>query len=128
MSSQRFPTVERGGWSVETFRAFWSDPENALALVPSAPADDVVGHWPGLDEPVRGKEDYAQCIEALVHALPGMHLSVAEHAQSGEFVFVRWIMHAIAEHGAFELSGIDRVRVRGGKVTENVIVFDTAAF
>jgi hypothetical protein len=37
-------------------------------------------------------------------------------------------MHATGERGPFELTGIDRVRVRGGKVAENMIVFDTAAF
>jgi hypothetical protein len=37
-------------------------------------------------------------------------------------------MHATGGHGPFELTGIDRVRVRDGLVAENVIVFDTAAF
>lgn len=37
-------------------------------------------------------------------------------------------MHATGSNGPFELTGIDRVRVRGGKVAENIIVFDTAAF
>jgi hypothetical protein len=36
-------------------------------------------------------------------------------------------LHAAGEHGRFELAGIDRVRVRGGHVAENVIVFATAA-
>jgi hypothetical protein len=57
-----------------------------------------------------------------------MYLEVAEHACSGEFFFVRWILHATGEHGPFELTGMDRVRVRGPLVAENVIVFDTAAF
>lgn len=37
-------------------------------------------------------------------------------------------MHASGEHGPFELTGMDRVPVRGPRVAENVIVFDTAAF
>jgi hypothetical protein len=113
-------------WSVEGFRAFWSDPDPAR--VPQVLTEDVVGHWAGLDEPVHGREDYTRCIAALVDALPGMYLEVAEHAQNGDFVFVRWIMHATGEHGPFALHGIDRVRVRDGIVAENVVVFDTAAF
>lgn len=113
-------------WSVETFEAFWSDP-NPL-LVPPVLTEDVVGHWPGLDEPVHGREAYTACIAAIVEALPGMRLEVAEHATSGEFHFVRWILHADGERGPFTLTGMDRVRTRGPQVAENVIVFDTAAF
>jgi hypothetical protein len=117
---------QRTGWTAERFGAFWSDPNPAYTA--AALTDDVVGHWPGLEEPVRGKEDYTRCIADLVQALPGMYLEVGEHAYNGEFAFVRWIMHATGALGPFELGGIDRVRLRDGKVAENVIAFDTAAF
>jgi SnoaL-like domain len=126
MTEQSTTTVPRSGWSVKGFEAFWSHPDPAL--VPGALTEDVVGHWSGLEEPVRGREDYTRCIAAIVQALPDMYLTVAEHASAGEFHFVRWIMHATGAHGPFELSGIDRVRTRQGLVAENVIVFDTAAF
>jgi SnoaL-like domain len=119
-------TVDRPAWSVEMFAHFWSSPDPAL--VPAAVTEDVVGHWPGRDEPVRGRDEYTRCIAAIVEALPGMYMEVAESAQSGEFFFIRWILHASGEHGPFELTGMDRVRVRGPLVAENVIVFDTAAF
>lgn len=77
---------------------------------------------------MHGREEYVGCIAAIVAALPGMRLSVEEHAQSGEFTFVRWILHATGAHGPFELTGIDRVRLRDGQVCENVIVLDTADF
>jgi hypothetical protein len=35
---------------------------------------------------------------------------------------------ATGEHGPFEITGIDRVRVRDGLVAENMVVVDTAAF
>jgi ketosteroid isomerase-like protein len=126
MSEQAVATADQQGWSVETFAGFWANPDPSL--VPPVLTEDVVGYWPALDEPVRGREDYTRCIAQLVEALPGMRLEVAEHAGSGDFVFVRWIMHATGEHGPFELTGIDRVRVRGPQVAENVIVCDTAAF
>jgi hypothetical protein len=111
---------------VKGFEAFWSNP--VPALVPAVLTEDVVGHWPGRDEPVRGPEDYTSCIAAILAALPDLRLDVAEHAEAGEFAFIRWIMHATGSHGPFRLSGIDRVRVRDGLVAENVVVFDTAAF
>ena len=37
-------------------------------------------------------------------------MDVAEHARNGDYVFIRWVLHATGRHGPFELSGIDRVR------------------
>jgi hypothetical protein len=126
MTEQSSATADRLVWSLEGFQAFWSHPDPGL--VPAVLTEDVVGHWAGRDEPVRGRDDYTRCIAALVEALPDIRLEVGEHAQSGEFFFIRWIMRATGEHGPFELTGIDRLRLRDGIVAENVIVFDTAAF
>jgi hypothetical protein len=119
-------TVEKRGWSVDSFEAFWSHPDPTF--VPGALTEDVVGYWAGRDEPVRGPEEYTRCIAELVEALPDVRLEVAEQAHSGDLTFIRWIMHATGRHGPFEFSGIDRVRTRGLLVAENVIVFDTAEF
>ena len=115
-------------WSVEGFERFWSNPDRDLGVVPAVLTQDVIGHWPGRDRAVRGIAEYTRCISDLVEALPGMYLTVAEHAGSGAFVFVHWVMHASGKHGPFELTGIDRIRMRDGQISENVIVFDTAAF
>lgn len=120
------PARGKGSWSVEGFRAFWANPRPEL--VPDVLTDDVIGYWPGRDEPVRGPDDYTRCIAALVAALPDMRLEVAEHARTDDFTFVRWIMHATGRLGPFELTGIDKVKQRDGHVAENVIVFDTKAF
>jgi hypothetical protein len=126
MAGQTTAAVQRPGWTVGAFRRFWANPD--AALVPAALTDDVVGHWPGRDGPVRGKDGYTRCIAALIEALPGMRLEVAAHAHEEDITFVNWVMHATGKHGPFELTGIDRVRVRDGLVAENLIVFDTAAF
>lgn len=119
-------TTQITGWTPQLFEQFWTNPDPAL--VPAMLTDDIVGHWTGVDEPVRGKDAYTACIAALVAALPGLYLTVAEHAGDGEFTFVRWIMHATGNNGPFEISGIDRIRLRDGLVAENVVVFDSAAF
>lgn len=119
-------TTHRNAWSVEGFERFWADPDPAV--VPGSLTDDVVGYWAGREQPVRGKEEYAACIAALVEGLPGVHVAPVEHAVNGEFTFIRWIMHATGERGPFEFSGIDRVVTRDGLVAENRIVCDTAAF
>lgn len=110
------------GWSVDRFAAFWSAPD--AGDVPALVTADVVGWWPGADEPVRGVEAYSQALRDLMALLPDIRLRVAEHAQNGEHVFVRWILRATGRKGVFEISGIDCIRLRDGRVAENIIRFD----
>ncbi len=112
------------GWSVERFAQFWADP--SADDVPDLVTDDVVGWWPGADQPVRGVEAYSQALADMLALLPDMRLTVAEHASSGSHVFVRWIMRATGRNGPFELTGIDRIRMRDDRVDENIIRFDMA--
>lgn len=112
--------VTTPGWSVETFAAFWDNPDPSL--VRHAVTDDVVGDWPGDPEPVRGAQAYADRIAQVLERVPDLRLEVAEHAANGEFVFVRWIAHGTGARGPIEgLSGIDRIRLRDGLVAENII-------
>ena len=115
-------------WSVEAFRRFWAKPDRDTSIVPAILTDDVAGYWPGNDTPTRGREAYMRCIDALVAALPDMYLTVAMHAASADVTFVRWVMHATGAKGSFELTGIDQIRTREGRLCENIVVFDTAAF
>ena len=117
------PRFDPPGWSVQRFADFWSDPR--AEDVPALVTDDVVGWWPGEDQPVRGVDDYTAALAHILQLLPDMRLSVAEHATHGDMVFIRWIMRATGRNGPFELSGIDRIRMRDGRVAENVIRFDT---
>lgn len=115
-------------WSIEGFERFWSNPNRDPAIVPEVLTQDVVGYWAGRDEPVHGKTEYMRCISALIEALPDMWLSVDQFAVNENFAFVHWIMHATGRRGPFELFGIDRIRMRNGQLSENIVVFDTAAF
>lgn len=112
------------GWSVEAFARFWAAPDPDL--VPALVTDDVVGWWPGEDEPVRGVAAYTQALAEIIEPLPDIRLEVAEHATNGDHTFVRWIMHATGPIGPFTFTGIDRILLRDGLVAENVIRFDTA--
>lgn len=112
------------GWSVEAFATFWAAP--APGLVPPLVTDDVLGYWPGSDEPVRGVEAYTQALADILAMLPDLTLSVAESATDGDVAFVRWVMHATGAAGPFTFSGIDRILLRDGLVAENVIRFDSA--
>ena len=113
------------GWSIEGFGRFWQRPD--ADLVAPVLTRDVVGYWPGR-VPVRGIAEYTKAIADLIQLLPDLKLEVAEHAANGDVVFIRWIMRATGTKGFFEMTGIDRIRLRNGLVAENLIRFDSAEF
>ncbi|GAB3541724.1 hypothetical protein GCM10027343_12620 [Noviherbaspirillum agri] len=110
------------GWSADRFAAFWARPD--AAMVPRALAPDVAGYWPGDAEPVRGIAQYTARIAQLLAMVPDFRLEVAEHAQNGEYVFIRWIAHGTWNGAPLEFTGVDRVKVRDGLVAENRIFCD----
>jgi hypothetical protein len=118
--------VATAGWSVEQFAQFWSAPDPDL--VRYVVTEDVVGDWPGDRKPVRGVDAYTERIRQVIDRVPGIRLEVAEHAANGDFVFVRWIAHGTGHGGPFEMSGIDRIRLRDGLVAENIIRYDPQLF
>ena len=113
-------------WSVEHFAAFWAQPDPELAR--GFLTDDVVGYWPWSEQPVRGVEQYLQGLAGVLALVPDLHLEMAEHASNGDVIFIRWIAHGTGAKGPMQMSGIDRIRLRNGKVAENFICFDTARF
>jgi len=121
-------TVEQNeGFTAETFAAFWAKPD--LSVPSDDLAEDVVGYWPGEEEPVRGREAYVGALRELLARVPDLTLSVAESADNGENLFIRWVAHATGADGkAIEHTGVDRIKVRDGRVVENRIFFDRAEF
>jgi hypothetical protein len=112
-------------FTAQAFETFWADPRPEY-VTPDLFVPDVVGHWP--DTTLHGVEDYTGRLKAILTKLPGLRLSVAEWADNGEYVFVRWVMHATGPGGRFEMPGVDRIRVKDGLVAENMILFDTRRF
>ena len=119
-------TVEREGFTAESFARFWANPD--LSTPSDDLDDDVVGYWPGEDQPVRGRDEYVGALSELLARLPDLTLSVAESADDGEYVFIRWVAHATGVDGPIEQTGVDRIKVENGKVVENRIFFDRAQF
>jgi ketosteroid isomerase-like protein len=120
-------TTEQQGFTAETFAAFWSNP--TAATPGDELAEDIVGYWPGEEEPVRGREAYVDALRKLLGLIPDLTLSVAEYADNGENLFIRWVAHATGADGkAIEHTGVDRIKVRDGRVVENRIFFDRAEF
>jgi ketosteroid isomerase-like protein len=122
-------TEQRQGFTAETFAAFWAKPDLSDPAAASPIAEDVVGYWPGEDEPVRGRDAYVGALVELLQRVPDLTLSVRESADNGEHLFIRWVAHATGADGKpIEHTGVDRIKVRDGKVVENRIFFDRAQF
>jgi ketosteroid isomerase-like protein len=120
-------TAEREGFTADTFAEFWAKPD--LSTSSDAIHDDVVGYWPGSDEPVRGRDEYVGALQELLRRVPDLTLSVRESADNGEYIFVRWVAHATNAKGErIEHPGVDRIKVENGKVVENRIFFDRVQF
>jgi hypothetical protein len=118
-------TQTEPAFSAEAFAAFWANP-SPEAVRPELFTADVTGYWP--DTELHGVSEYTARLRELLRMLPDLRLEVGDHADNGEHIFVRWIMRATGRHGAFELGGVDRIKVRDGLVAENRIFFDTRRF
>jgi hypothetical protein len=117
---------EGEGFTAETFAQFWAKPD--LSIPSDDLDDDVIGYWPGSDEPVRGRDEYVGALRELLERVPDLTLTVVESADNGEHLFIRWVAHATGANGRIEHTGVDRIKVIKGKVVENRIFFDRAEF
>ncbi len=124
--TEQTAAIEREGFTVDTFARFWAKPD--LSTPSDDLREDVIGYWPGSDEPVRGREEYVGALGELLARVPDLTLEVVESADNGEYLFIRWVAHATGAGGPIEHTGIDRVKVVDGQVVENRIFFDRAAF
>jgi len=120
-------TTTAEAFTADTFAAFWARPD--LTTPSDQLHEDVIGYWPGADEPVRGRDEYVGALRELLARVPDLTLQVVESADNGEHLFIRWVAHASSVDGnRIEHSGVDRIKVVDGKVVENRIFFDRAQF
>jgi hypothetical protein len=117
------------GWSIEGWAAFWGAPsvEVARARVQTVCAQDITGYWPR-QKPIHGITEYCQRIVDLIELVPDLRLKLEEHATNGEFTFLRWSARGTGPDGPFEITGVDRMRLRERLVVENRIISDGAIF
>ena len=93
-------------------------------------ADDIVGYWQGVPEPVRGRAAYVGKIAELITAAPDLALELVDSATvdgstaGEELVYLHYVGRGTGPDGPFAIRGLDRVRTRNGIVVENVIRYD----
>ena len=65
---------EREGFTAEVFAEFWAKPD--LSTPSDDLHDEVIGYWPGTDEPVRGRDEYVGALHELLARVPDLTLRV----------------------------------------------------
>jgi ketosteroid isomerase-like protein len=124
--ANKMPAEAGRRWTVESFAGFWKKPDASRVL--GVLTEDVVGYWPRPIGVVRGAPAYVNVIAAIIEVCPDFTVSVAEHAATGDFTFIRWVARGTGPEGRFEFSGVDRVQTRNGHVCENRIYCDDPFF
>ena len=82
-------------FSAQMWAAFWAAPELSQGL--DILADDIVGYWPGQQDPVRGLDGYQQKIAELMVAYPDLRLELIDSAtvpgdsENEELVFLHYV-------------------------------------
>jgi hypothetical protein len=117
-------------WSIEGFRAFWGNPNPAIARrVLEGCTDDIISHWPKPIGLLNGGASYLAVIEAILKVCPDLVLAVKDHADEGDLHFVRWVGTGSGPEGRFEFDGINFIRTMAdGRVCENHVCSDGELF
>jgi hypothetical protein len=121
-------TTTSARFKFEVWIAFWANPAAAINSDVVLPlAEDIVGYWPGVPEPVRGRRNFIAKITELLQAVPDLRVELVDSADNGDAIFIHYIVRGTVASGAFESHGIDRLVVRNGIVVENLIRYDSEA-
>ena len=121
-------TQTKPAFSAEMWAAFWAAPD--VSRIEDILADDIVGYWQGVPEPVRGRAAYVGKIAELITAAPDLALDLVDSATvdgstaGEELVYLHYVGRGTGPDGPFAIRGLDRVRTRDGIVVENVIRYD----
>jgi len=85
--------------------------------------DDGVFVHPTLASPLSGSE-VPRWSERIKAALPGFTFQADEWASRGDLAFLQWTSTATVGGRLLEWSGVDRFRLRDGRIAEEVVYFD----
>lgn len=122
--------VREAGSDVESFVAgwaeFWASPGDAGG-VHDLVTDDVALHWPGTDEPLRGRDAYVGRLAAAVQLIPDLTLSVVDFAYRDGLLMLAWEGRGTIAGEPRRWPGVDRFRLHGNRSAETTVVFDTLA-
>lgn len=125
MQAQQSPA-----WSPDNWAAFWSAPDARMARdrIPRVVSEDVVAYWPYDCPPARGVEAYTARVVDMLALAPDLVLTRNEFLVGPDAAMVSWTARGTGPDGPFTGDGVDRIKLRNGRVYENRIFSDMAIF
>ncbi|SDR61465.1 Ketosteroid isomerase-related protein [Rhizobiales bacterium GAS191] len=112
--AQDFVTRFAAAWAArdgEAFLALWH-PEGVL-------------HYPLTDRPIAGHE-LGRLNDMLQEQAPDVVWQLLDWTQRGDVVIVEWQSTRLAGGRRFDWRGVDKFRLKGGKIMEERVYMDTA--
>ena len=108
---------------VTKFAATWAAREGA-AFTALWHADGVL-HTPLLDRPLAGSE-IARLNDVQVQVAPDLVWQLLDWTWRGDTVIVEWQSSRVVDGKRFDWRGVDKLRLRDGKICEERVYMDTA--
>jgi len=108
---------------VTRFAAAWAgrDDEAFLALWHA----DGVLHYPLVDRPIAGNE-IGRLNKAMKEAAPDLVWQLLDWTARGDVLIVEWQSTRFFEGRRFDVRGVDKLRLKDGKIAEERVYMDTA--
>lgn len=108
---------------ITRFAAAWAerDSEAFLALWHS----DGTLYYPFTDRPLKGNE-LGRLIELQKEALPDLVWQLLDWTARGDVIIVEWQCSRYVSGRRFDFRGVDKLRLREGKIIEERVYVDTA--
>ncbi|MGO8921285.1 MAG: nuclear transport factor 2 family protein [Stellaceae bacterium] len=108
---------------ITKFAAAWAARDGAAFLALWHP--DGVLHYPLVDRPLAGAE-IGRLNAAQSEAAPDLVWQLLDWASRGDVVIVEWQCSRSLAGKRFDWRGVDKFRVRDGKIAEERVYMDTA--
>jgi len=109
---------------VTRFAAAWASRDGKAFLALWHP--DGVLHSPLYDRPVRG-EEFGQLTDLVRNSAPDLVWQLLDWTSRGDVVVIEWQTTRIVAGQRLDTRGVDKFRLRGGRIAEERVYTDTAA-
>ncbi len=108
---------------VTRFAAAWAARDSAAFLALWHP--DGMLHTPLLDRPIAGKE-LGRLNEVQKEAAPDLVWQLLDWTARGDVVIIEWQSTRLMAGKRFDWRGVDKLRLRDGRIVEERVYTDTA--
>lgn len=109
---------------VTRFAAAWASRDGKAFLALWHP--DGVLHSPLYDRPVRG-EEFGQLTDLVRNSAPDLVWQLLDWTSRGDVVVIEWQTTRVVAGQRLDTRGVDKFRLREGRIAEERVYTDTAA-